>query len=64
MFVIFSNSEIFYLTGQYIVRIGKYHLRKILKLILRDLLYKSPYLVRMRENTDQKNSEYGYFLRR
>ena len=25
---------------------------------------KSPYSVRMRENTDQKNSEYGYFLRR
>ena len=23
----------------------------------------SPYLVRMRENTDEKNSKYGYFLR-
>ena len=28
-----------------------------------DLLRKSPYSVRMRENTDQKNTEYGYFLR-
>ena len=29
----------------------------------RDLHNKSPYLVRMRENTDQKISEYGYLLR-
>ena len=28
-----------------------------------DLLRKSPYSVWMRENTDQKNSEYGHFLR-
>ena len=28
-----------------------------------DLQIKSPYSVRMRENTDQKNSKYGYFLR-
>ena len=27
-----------------------------------DLLRKSPYLVRMRENTETKNSKYGYFL--
>ena len=27
----------------------------------RDLQSKSPYSVRMRENTDQKNSEYGHF---
>ena len=26
-----------------------------------DLLCKSPYIVRMWENTDQKNSKYGYF---
>ena len=26
-----------------------------------DLWSKSPYLVQMRENTDQKNSEYGHF---
>ena len=26
-----------------------------------ELLRKSPYSVRMRENTDQKNSEYGHF---
>ena len=28
-----------------------------------DLLCKSPYSVRMRENADQKNSKYGHFLR-
>ena len=28
-----------------------------------DLLRKSPYSVRMRENIDQKNSEYGHFSR-
>ena len=28
-----------------------------------DLLRKSPYSVRMRENADQKNSEHGHFLR-
>ena len=28
----------------------------------RDLLRKSPYSVRMPQNTDQKNSEYGHFL--
>ena len=28
-----------------------------------DLRGKSPYSVRMKENTDQKNSEYGHFLR-
>ena len=28
-----------------------------------DLLCKSPYSVRMRENTDQKNSKYRHFLR-
>ena len=27
----------------------------------RDLLWRSPYSVRMRENTDQKNSKYGHF---
>ena len=27
-----------------------------------DLLRKSPYLVRMRENTETKNCKYGYFL--
>ena len=26
-----------------------------------DLLFKYPYSVRMRENTDQKNSQYGHF---
>ena len=25
--------------------------------------YSGPYSVKMRENTDQKNSEYGHFLR-
>ena len=28
-----------------------------------EILCISPYLVRMRENTDQNNSEYGHFLR-
>ena len=28
-----------------------------------DLRSKSPYSVQMRENADQKNSEYGHFLR-
>ena len=28
-----------------------------------DLLCKPPYSVRIREKTDQKNSEYGHFLR-
>ena len=28
-----------------------------------DLQSKSPYSVRMRENADQKSSEYGHFLR-
>ena len=28
-----------------------------------DLLRKCPYAVQMRENTDQKNSEYGHYLR-
>ena len=28
-----------------------------------DLLCKSPYSICMRENTDQKNSKYGHFLR-
>ena len=28
-----------------------------------DILYRSPYSVQMRESTDQKNSEYGHFLR-
>ena len=28
-----------------------------------EILPISPYLVRMRENTDQNNSEYGHFLR-
>ena len=28
------------------------------------LLRKSPYWLQMREYTDQKNSEYGHFLRR
>ena len=27
------------------------------------ILYISPYLVRMRENADQNNYEYGHFLR-
>ena len=31
--------------------------------IYEDLLCKSPYSLRMRENTDQKNSEYGQFPR-
>ena len=29
----------------------------------RDLQSRSPYFVQMRENMDQKNSEYGYFSR-
>ena len=29
----------------------------------RDLLWRSPYSVRMRGNTDQKNSKYGHFSR-
>ena len=29
----------------------------------REILRISPYSVRMRENTDQNNSEYGHFLR-
>ena len=28
-----------------------------------EILYISPYSVRMRENMDQNNSEYGHFLR-
>ena len=28
-----------------------------------EILHFSPYLVRMRENTDQNNTEYGHFLR-
>ena len=28
-----------------------------------DFQSKSPYLVQMRQHTDQKKSEYGYFLR-
>ena len=28
-----------------------------------EILRVSPYWVRMRENADQNNSEYGYFLR-
>ena len=32
-------------------------------LITGDLLSKSPYSVQMRENTDQKNTEYGHFFR-
>ena len=40
----------------------KKHLPKKDKWLIKEKTSISPYSVRMRENTDQNNSEYGHFL--
>ena len=49
-----KSFRIFSFSGPYFPRI---------RIERREILRISPYSVRMREDTDQKDSEYGHFLR-